>query len=664
MRVTAIIRRMSFGLLLVGALAHTCGSVYIDQAAAAPESNSCNPISTPGCSTSSAAQAVSPEQQLAEKYAPIAMLKRQKEPCDRYGEPYLPAPVEVVFDDPEVKLVQVTGRSRSSVELIKYGPSIADLAGEDDTFHLDFPGNPRRPRCDYERWFRQRMVGHVPVTYANVVSADNRVAVQYWFWYVFNDFNNTHEGDWEMVQVVFDADSAADALTKSPTEVGFSQHAGGERSDWNDKKLTKEGDHPVVFVAAGSHASNYGSATYLAWGENNTGFGCDVTTGPSDRVPLKVVTLPHDISQATGELAWLKWPGRWGERQPVFYNGPEGPGVRERWRDPFSWQDGLRNSSLEIPESFTFGPGPTSVFCTTVEYSSFLLTRLAVYPWLVIGLLIALAVAFALLVRFGWPMFLDAWRVYTNHLRLFVLLGVVLIPIGLVANAIQFVFIDYPPGRQVFQTLNSSPGARLAIALTIGGLQELISLIIVGPAVIAAVRELTAGRQATFAGSYRIVFDRFRVLVRSVARSFAAIIVLGISVVGIPWAIERAVRWLFVSQAAIIDETSPREAMDRSANVVVGRWWRTAASAVFFWFVSIAPGPVVGIALLVIVTPAIRYVNWISSLIYAVMLPVSVIGVTLLYQKFKRQSLEQSPDLSPGPLATPSGDGTSPAPIA
>ena len=36
-----------------------------------------------------------------------------------------------------------------------------------------------------------------------------KVALQYWFFYPFNDFNNTHEGDWEMIQLVFDAPDAA-----------------------------------------------------------------------------------------------------------------------------------------------------------------------------------------------------------------------------------------------------------------------------------------------------------------------------------------------------------------------------------------------------------------------------------------------------------------------
>ena len=51
----------------------------------------------------------SPEQQLADKYAPIAELRQQEENCDRDGEGYFPAPVEVVLGNPEVALKQATG---------------------------------------------------------------------------------------------------------------------------------------------------------------------------------------------------------------------------------------------------------------------------------------------------------------------------------------------------------------------------------------------------------------------------------------------------------------------------------------------------------------------------------------------------------------------------
>jgi len=528
---------------------------FANASAASPSSGSiCAPSMTPAeCVEGAAPQTASVEQQLADAFAPIVMLKRQEHPCDSNGEAFLPAPVEIVFDDPQVALRRITGRSRTDNETVQMAPSGSDVLSADDTSFLDFPGNPRRPRCDYERWFRQRMVGHEPVVYANVITAESHVVVQYWFWYVFNDFNNTHEGDWEMIQLVFDADSPAAALSGQPVEVGYSSHGGGERAGWTDEKLTKEGNHPVVYPGAGSHANKFGSGVYMAWGEDNSGFGCDVTTGPSDRIEPAVILASHDLAAATGPDAALAWLGRWGERQPAFYNGPNSPGIRERWTNPFPWQEGLRDSSLKLPESVTFGPGPTSIFCTAVEYSSFLLTRSVVYPRLLVLLFVAAVFAAVLLIRVSASNLLAASRIYIDDWRLFATLGLVLVPIGVFANLIQFAFVEYPPGKQLFQTMDASPGSRLAIALTIGGLQELLSLILVAPAVIAAVGEIEAGRRPTFAVAYRHVFARIRPLVGGVARSVGIIVLLTLSVVGIPWAISRAVRWLFVSQAVLLD---------------------------------------------------------------------------------------------------------------
>jgi hypothetical protein len=619
--------------------------------------------SSAGASSPAAMQpAATPEQQLADRYAPIVMLKRQEAPCDRNGEAYLPAPVEVVFDDPQVALVRAAGRSVSNNDLIMIAPTVPDLAEgeEDEAYHLDFPGNPRNPGCGYEQWFRARMAGHTPVTYANVVVGEDRVALQYWFWYVFNDFNNTHEGDWERIQLIFDATSVEEALTEPPVEVGYSQHAGGERADWDDDKLSREGNRPIVYAAAGSHASKFGSGVYLGWGEDAAGFGCDVTTGPSDRVEPEVILLPNDISEATGPLAWLAWDGRWGERQRSFYNGPGGPGVRGVWTDPFPWQDErLRDSSIEIPDALTFGPGPTVVFCNVTEFASLLLTRVVVYPWLVALVLVSIVVLAIALSWLGGRILVSAWRLYLRHGHVFVPLGLMLIPIGLAAGSIQFLFVDYPPGKQVLDLFDRGPGARFALVLTIGGMQQVINYLIVGPSVIEAVGEIRSGRRPSFVSTYREVFRRLKQLALAVGGTYLVVALLAITVVGIPVAIWLVVRWIFVSQAVILDDVGPRQAVRLSEQTVKGHWWRTAAASALLAAVGAWAAPLLGILCLVLLNPGIRYVNWLSSLVYAVMVPISVIGLTLLYY----QARGEPAPVSAAPLAAP-GDVSAPLPAA
>ncbi len=624
-------------------------------ASSAPVGPSCTEVAVGACSEPGS-QATTPEQQLADTYAPIVMLKRQDGPCDRNGEAFLPAPVEVVFDDPQVVLVRAEGRPLSNNTLITTAPSVSDLEGDDESYHLDFPGNPRNPGCTYEQWFRARMAGYQPVTYANVAVSEDRVALQYWFWYVFNDFNNTHEGDWERIQLIFDASSAEEALTMEPTEVGYSQHAGGERAAWDDDKLSKEGTHPIVFAASGSHASKFGSGVYLGWGEDNAGFGCDVTTGPSDRIEPEVILLPNDITEATGSISWLTWPGRWGERQRSFYNGPQGPGGRGVWTEPFDWQDDrLRDSSIEIPEALTFGPGPTSVFCNVTEFGSLLLTRAVVYPWLVVLVIVAIVAAGTLLFVMGRQVLASALRLYFRHLHIFAPLGLMLIPIGLLVGTVQFVFVDYPPGKQVLDLFDRGPGGRLAVVLTLGGMQQLVNYLIIGPSVIVAVGEIRAGRRPSFVSTYRMVFRRLKRLLQVVGGTFLMVAVLALSVVGIPWAISRSIRWLFVAQAVLLDDVHPRQAMTMSEQAVAGRWWQTAATSVLLTVIGSWAAPLFGIVILVTFSPAISYVNWLSSLIYAVMVPISVIGLTLLYWRLRGEPApaDAAPITDPSGLSAP-----------
>lgn len=186
--------------------------------------------------TGARAQDLSAEERLAQTYAPIAYIREQETTCDTNGEPYLPVPVEIVFDDPEVLLKRHATGDELRDPVVLAAPDAQDLIGKDETHYLDLPGNPRLPGCGYEQWDRTRQQEErlTPTTYARITTEADRpgmLVLQYWFYWVFNDFNNTHESDWEMVQLAFEADSAEEALGREPVEVVFAQHGGGERAD-------------------------------------------------------------------------------------------------------------------------------------------------------------------------------------------------------------------------------------------------------------------------------------------------------------------------------------------------------------------------------------------------------------------------------------------------
>ena len=144
----------------------------------------------------------SSEDALAQKYAPVVRLVAQPEECGP-GEPFIPTDVDVLFDEPTVAFRGPWNRT----DLVKIAPVATDLRNRYE-HHLDFPGDPLDAGCDYELWARRLTAGTKPTVYAHVATDPGypgKLALQYWFFYPFNDFNNTHEGDWEMTQLVFDA---------------------------------------------------------------------------------------------------------------------------------------------------------------------------------------------------------------------------------------------------------------------------------------------------------------------------------------------------------------------------------------------------------------------------------------------------------------------------
>ena len=329
--------------------------------------------------TASAAQ--TPEQELAERYAPLIDVQTHDTACGE-GEPYSPAPVEAVLGRSAVLLRAADG------SVIATGPTADDLAAAPNDAYLDLPGNALDPGCNYEQWFDSTGMAAHPTVYARVASEvihPGRVVVQYWVFWVYNDWNDRHEGDWEMLQLAFDAADAAAALRTEPVEVAVAQHEGSERRAWS--RVTRDGDHPVLYPGTGSHATYY-SPNHWFGKSAASGFGCDDTRGPSTRITPAVVMMPEQLP-TSGEFAWLGFEGRWGERQPTFNNGPTGPITKDQWARPITWmEEEGRDGSVSLPP---LGSRVTDFFCSASRAGSVLFIRLLDRPWLVSAGLLALA---------------------------------------------------------------------------------------------------------------------------------------------------------------------------------------------------------------------------------------------------------------------------------
>ena len=221
--------------------------------------------------------------------------------------------------------------------------------------------------------------------YGRVLERDGWLALQYWFFYPFNNWRsgfygvNDHEADWEMICIYLYPHQG----DWKPEWVAYASHEfeGDDlRRRWDDSEVQKAGDHPVVYVGAGSHASYFQSGEYLTeleipiltplvaflkragriWnrltGEEQNSSplpqlfripfvdyarGDGITLGPGGQ---KEWDVPDLISPPP---SWVSgYRGLWGlwARDPVSgENAPGGPmydrfgKVRRAWYDPIGW---------------------------------------------------------------------------------------------------------------------------------------------------------------------------------------------------------------------------------------------------------------------------------------------------------------------------------------
>jgi len=577
----------------------------------------------------------SPAQQLADKHVPVLMIRQQTGPCDKAGEGYFPVPVDFLFDNPDILLRANTNGNAT----LSTGITPQLLAEAPAESYLDFPGDPRQPGCGYEEYFRAQVAKHglTPTTYVHIFvdAAARKVYLEYWFYYYFNDWNDTHESDWEMLMLVFDATSIEEALTRTPVLAGFAQHGGGEIARWDDPKLQREGDRPVAFASAGSHATYFTAETYIGWGENGSAFGCDNTTTPSSRLDLTAIVVPT-TPDPEGEFAWALYQGRWGEKQTSIFNGPKGPNLGKKWTDPAAAIENWRDSSLTVPGSGQASLGVTSTgfFCNFSANISKVGIYFGSHPVATLGLV--LAITFALVRAFAmvWANVLEAVDVYGIELRAFLGIGILAVPIGLLFHMLAIVAQSTGPANWIAGWAGDTSASRLATVATLGGAQQLLMVVVITPAVLRALRDLRRGVKPTALRS--IVSGARDVPALALATlAVGAIIAVGtVTLVLLPVAIYLAVRLQFVAQPIILDRAgSARAALATSWRITGGRWWRTLVWSFAFNLLGLLPGPLVGAVVLIAGGARVEFANFVSSFVYAIFIPISVIGLTLSYHR-------------------------------
>jgi hypothetical protein len=612
---------------------------------------------------STAVAALADEQALAERFSPVVRLVEQVEECGP-GEPYEPMDVDLLFDEPTVAL---RGPWRPT-DLVEIGPTAEDLVDQFE-YHLDFPGDALDPGCEYERWARRLTEGESPAVYAHVATDRGRpgkLALQYWFFYAFNDFNNLHEGDWEMIQLVFDAGDEREALGEDPVEVGYSSHEGAERADWGDDKLELEGANPVVYPAAGSHANKFTQALYLG-SSADAGVGCDDTTGPHVELRPTVKTIPSDPDAARAAFPWIAYEGRWGELQEAFFNGPTGPSLKRQWTEPIAWSEGWRDRSYAVPTGGVLGTDATDFFCDAVETGSGVLVSLLRNPGPTLLVLAAiLALALYLVARATWrpiaplrvarrrawgQILAAAGRMYVKRAPLCLGIGVLFIPLGLAISSLQALVIG---GFGLFgvDTTGEAAGSLALLVLILGTILTLLGLTLVQAATACALVRIDAGEDIGPIHAYRIALTRIRALLGGLLILAVAWVALTATAILFPVAIWLGVRWSLLAPVVELEDRPAVDALRRSTELVRRRWFRVASLVGVSAALALLAGPLIGALLIFVTDASLPLLNVVAGVVYGLAMPfVALVTSYVYFDARTRDELEPAePDELPAEI--------------
>ena len=419
--------------------------------------------------------------------------------------------------------------------------------------------------------------------------------------------------------------------------------------------------------AAGSHANKYTEALYLG-SSAEQGVGCDDTRGPHTELRPTVRTIPSDAAQAREQFPWITFEGRWGELQRAFFNGPTGPNLKEQWTEPITWAEGWRDRSYAVPTGGVFGTGATDFFCSAVETGSQALVQLLRDPtWtlIVLGALAVLAIygitrttwrpgaPLRLGRRRSWGQILvAAGRMYVSRAPLFLGIGLVLIPIGIVVSVLQALLVG-GFGLVGVDATGEGAGALALLVVGVGTVLTFVGLGLVMAATACALVAIDEGRPVGPVDAYRIALARFRPLLIGIAISVGAWIVLSATVVLLPVALWLIVRWALVAPVVELERLTGRESLRRSAELVRGHWLRVASLVGLGAAIAILAGPLLGALLIFLTDAPLALLNVVAGIVYTLAMPVVALTTTYVYLDLRtRHELEpvDEPDELPAEI--------------
>ena len=155
-----------------------------------------------------------------------------------------------------------------------------------------------------------------------------------------------------------------------------------------------------------------------------------------------------------------------------------------------------------------------------------------------------------------------------------------------------------------------------------------LTSILMAGALIYGVSGQILGRQIRVVRAYSFTISRFGAMLGASFLAGLAVILMAITIIGVPFAIFFGVRWYFVMQTASLERCGPLIALARSSDLVRGNWWRVFGILLLIGIVlAIANG---------IASASLGFIPYVGPMVVAILFaPVWIIAQTLLYHDLR-----------------------------
>ena len=306
----------------------------------------------------------------------------------------------------------------------------------------------------------------------------------------------------------------------------------------------------------------------------------------------------------------------------------------------------VEERSYAVPTGGVFGTGATDFFCSAVatgsrRSSSCCATRTGTI--LVLAVLLALVVFLVtrtswrpvsplrLARRRRWGQILSAaGRMYVERPALFLGIGVLFIPLGLVISVVQGLVLG-GFGLLGVDTTGESAGALVLLVVAVGTTLTLLGLMLVQAATACALVEIDEGRAIGPLQAYRVAFRRLRPLTGALAFAVGVCAALAATAILVPVAIWLAVRWSLLAQVVELEERQALAALRRSAELVRHRWLRVGSLVGVGAALALAAGPFLGAILIVLTDMPLALLNIVAGVVYALVMPFVALTTAYVY---------------------------------